>query len=81
MVVSSGGANLFGVAFARNAEIVVDIESGTEWAFAHSNLLSSIPARYAMARGTRTGRGNGVHGNWDLDVEAFVEGLRVLGAV
>ncbi len=77
-VVACGGANLFGSVYARNAKLVVDIESSTDWAFAHSNLLSSIAAEYSMVRGVHTGRGNVVHGNWDVDIEGFVDGLREL---
>ena len=81
IVVACGGANLFGSVYAKRAELVVDIESSTDWAFAHSNLLSSIAAEYSMVRGVHTGRGNVVHGNWDVDIEGFVEGLRELGAL
>jgi hypothetical protein len=79
-VVACGGANLFGAVYARRADLVVDIESTTDWAFAHSNLLSSIPAAYSMVRGEKTGRGNVVHGNWDVDIEGFVDGLHELCA-
>lgn len=74
-IVGCGGSNMFGCVFARSAEFIVDIESTTDWAFAHSNLLSSVKSPYAMVRGVPTTRGNSFHRNWIVDTDEFVRGL------
>jgi hypothetical protein len=42
------------------------------------NLLASTGRPFSMVRGVRQERGTGVHLNWTVDVDAFVEGIRRL---
>jgi hypothetical protein len=78
LIVSTGGSNLFGCVFAMAADMIIDIESGPEWAYAHMNLLASTGRPFSMVRSVRQKRGTGVHLNWTVDVDAFVEGIRRL---
>jgi hypothetical protein len=78
IIVGCGGSNMFGCVFARQAELIVDIESCDEWLHAHRNLFSSNRASFSIILGQRTGRGQIPHQNWQIDIEALVQGLRIL---
>jgi capsular polysaccharide biosynthesis protein len=79
IIVSPGGSNLFGAAFAQKADFILDIESGDTWLYAHMNLLASTQLPFSVVRGVRTGRGDAIHGNWKVDADAIITGLRGLG--
>jgi len=79
VIISPGGANLFPVLFARRAELVVGIEAMPDWLFAHTNLLSSSGCAFTVAKGVPGPRGAPPHSNFALDVDGFLDGLRVLG--
>lgn len=78
IIVGCGGSNMFGTIFARNAELILDIESGDEWSHAHANLLTSNKARWSMIKGSQLARGARPHMNWTIDIEAVIVGLRQL---
>jgi len=79
VIVSVGGANLFPCAFARAAELILDLESSPNWLYAHMNLLASSLRPFSMVEGERLSRGTGEHLNWRIDAAGVVEGLRRLG--
>jgi hypothetical protein len=80
IIVGLGGSNMFGCIFARNAELVVDIESGSEWLFAHSNLFSSLPTHFSIVNGKRLATHTDTpHVTWTVDVDALIAGLAQLG--
>jgi capsular polysaccharide biosynthesis protein len=78
IIVGCGGSNMFGVIFARHAEIILDLESCDEWSYAHANLLSSTKAQWSMVKGNQVQRGNVPHLNWTIDIDTVVEGIRKL---
>lgn len=78
VIVGCGGSNMFGTIFARNAELIVDIESSDEWLHAHANLLASTPAKWSMVKGSPLHRGYAPHFNWWLDTDIFLKGLKSL---
>lgn len=80
VIVGCGGSNMFGCAFARSADLIVDLESSTNWLFAHLNLFESVGCSYTAALGTRLGPDTDTpHVNWTIDVPAVIEGLAKLG--
>jgi hypothetical protein len=82
-IVSVGGSNVFGCYFARNAEMIVDLEGAKTFLWGHSNLLASTLRPYSMVAGVWTERGiqRGGHRNWNIDVDCLMEGLAELGMV
>lgn len=81
VIVGIGGSNMFGCYFARNAEIIVDIESTGTWVFAHSNVMASSGRPFTMLRGRPTDRGIVGHRNWAIDIETVLKGLTALGVI
>jgi GT2 family glycosyltransferase/capsular polysaccharide biosynthesis protein len=81
IIVSPGGSNLFCAAFARKAEFILDIESAPHWLYAHMNLLASTHRPFSVVQGLRTGRGDPIHTNWTVDVDAIIDGLKALGVI
>lgn len=80
VIVSPGGSNLFGCYFARNAELIVDVESSMTWLHAHANVLASCGRPYSIVRGVQTERGTGrYHRNWVADIDCLLDGLKRLG--
>jgi capsular polysaccharide biosynthesis protein len=80
VIIGLGGSNMFGSIFAKNAELIIDIESGDEWMFAHSNLLSSLPSHFSIVKGTRLAADeNTPHVNWIVDIDSLLAGLSQLG--
>lgn len=78
VIVCAGGSGLFNAVFARNCECVVDIEPGTDWLYAHSNLLQSCAIPHAVVFGARLDRSN-VHSPWSVSVAAIARALDHFG--
>ncbi len=78
IIVGAGGSNMFGAIFARNAKLILDLESCREWVHAHANLMASTSAHWSMVFGEQTGRGRGSHGNWIIDIPTVLMGLKKL---
>jgi capsular polysaccharide biosynthesis protein len=74
LIIGCGGSNMFGCIFARHAELIIDIESGDEWSYAHANLLASTSGLWSMVKGTQLARGSPPHRNWTIDIAAVTTG-------
>ena len=78
LIISVGGSNLFCAAFAQKADFILDIESQLEWLYAHTNLLASTGRPFSIVQGVRNERGDLIQGNWTIDVQTLVAGLRAM---
>lgn len=75
VIVCPGGSGLFPMVFASSAEFVLDLESGSEWLFAHHNLLRSTAKRHTILFGSRAEGSASPHGPWHVDVDAVMTAL------
>jgi hypothetical protein len=78
IIVGLGGSNMFGCYFARQADIIIDIESVETWIYAHANVLASSGRPFTIVRGIQNDRGTGGHRNWMVDVESLLRGMAAL---
>jgi hypothetical protein len=81
LIVSVGGSNLFCAAFASKAKLIIDLESGKDWLYAHCNLLASTQLPFSVVEGVRNDRGASIHANWTIDVDALILGMQQLGVI
>jgi capsular polysaccharide biosynthesis protein len=83
VIVCPGGSGLFGCLFARQAEMIVDLEANGEWLHAHRNVLDASGRPFALAQGVQPADQPAPHGpmhrNWHVDAEGVVLGLKHLG--
>ncbi|MFG1402035.1 glycosyltransferase family 61 protein [Xanthobacter sediminis] len=75
VIVCPGGSGLFSTVFAAAAEFVLDLEAGTDWLYAHHNLLRSTAKRHTILFGARKAGHYGPHAPWRIDVDAVVQAL------
>jgi len=80
VIVCPGGSGLFSMVFATSAEFVLDIESGTEWLYAHHNLLRSTAKPHTILFGEREPEHTSPHAPWRVDVHAVLTALAHAGA-
>jgi hypothetical protein len=82
VIVCPGGSGLFGTLFARQAEMLIDLEANQEWVHAHRNVLDASGRPFSMAQGAQFTEDKthlGPHRNWIVDVDGTVLGLKHLG--
>ncbi|MFG1416976.1 glycosyltransferase 61 family protein [Xanthobacter sp. V0B-10] len=80
VIVCPGGSGLFSTVFAGAAEFVLDLEAGTDWLYAHHNLLRSTAKRHTILFGAREAGHDGPHAPWRVDINAVVQALAHAGA-
>lgn len=79
IIVCPGGSGLFSTVFATSADFVLDIESSTEWLYAHHNLLRSTARMHTILFGQREPGHDIPHAPWRVDVDAVMAALAHAG--
>lgn len=79
VIVCPGGSGLFSSVFASSAEIVVDLEPGQDWLYAHHNLLRSLGIRHCVIFGQRLDASE-PHSDWKVNIDHLRKALLYAGA-
>jgi len=83
LIICPGGSGLFNTYFAQRAELIVDLEASREWLYAHRNVLASSGCPFTLALGKQIEDAPAPYGiphrNWTIDIDAFLNGLKLLG--
>lgn len=71
LIIGCSGAGMFNAVFAPREAVVIEIESSSNWSYAHTSLFSSLGLRHGFVWGLpMSGHGSGPHVPFEVDVAA-----------